>query len=61
MAEQSDPVCGMPVGQGWAAGSSEYQGRTYYFCSYGCREKFDEDPCRYARREAREDAPVEAR
>jgi Cu+-exporting ATPase len=61
MAKQSDPVCGMPVEEGRAAGTSEYEGRTYYFCSYGCREKFSENPRRYARREARERANDGAR
>jgi Cu+-exporting ATPase len=48
MAAHRDPVCGMQVEEGSAAGSSEHGGRTYYFCSAGCREKFDEDPQRYA-------------
>ena len=52
MAKQVDPICGMPVAEGRAAGTCEYEGRTYYFCSHGCLEKFSENPCRYARREA---------
>ena len=48
MATHRDPVCGMQVDEGSAAGSSEHGGRTYYFCSAGCKEKFDEDPQRYA-------------
>jgi len=39
-----DPVCGMEVDPKTAAGSSEYQGKTYYFCSQGCLEDFKEDP-----------------
>ncbi|MFO8007025.1 MAG: heavy metal translocating P-type ATPase [Candidatus Brocadiia bacterium] len=39
-----DPVCGMEVAPDEAAGSSEYQGQTYYFCNPGCKEKFDADP-----------------
>jgi YHS domain-containing protein len=31
-----------------AAGSSEYQGKTYYFCSVGCKRKFDQNPELYA-------------
>jgi len=31
-----------------AAGSAEYQGTTYYFCSAGCLGKFQADPARYA-------------
>jgi Cu+-exporting ATPase len=30
-----------------AAGSSEYQGKTYYFCSVGCLAKFRQDPARF--------------
>ncbi len=42
-----DPVCGMRVDPARAAGSSEHQGETYYFCSKGCKAKFDADPGRY--------------
>jgi P-type Cu+ transporter len=44
-----DPVCGMDVQPEQAAGQSEYQGRTYYFCSEACKKKFDQDPKSYAR------------
>lgn len=44
-----DPVCGMTVEPASAAGSSTYQGRTYYFCSTGCKAKFDANPTAYAR------------
>ena len=42
-----DPVCGMAVGRGDFSGSSEYQGKPYYFCSPACKEVFDADPARY--------------
>src|ERR1041384_671231 len=42
-----DPVCGMTVDPAKAAGSFEHAGRTYYFCSLGCREKFTADPEKY--------------
>jgi Cu+-exporting ATPase len=42
-----DPVCGMSVDPITAAGSSEYQGRTYYFCSTSCTQKFVADPPKY--------------
>ena len=48
MATHRDPVCGMQVEEGREAGMSEHGGRTYYFCSAGCKAKFDEDPARYA-------------
>ena len=30
--------------------SYEYQGRTYYFCSKGCRNKFAQGPAKYLSR-----------
>jgi Cu+-exporting ATPase len=39
-----DPVCGMEVDPKSAAGSFEYLGTTYYFCSAGCLQDFQEDP-----------------
>jgi Cu+-exporting ATPase len=42
-----DPVCGMDVDPESAAGSAEHDGRTYYFCSQGCLERFRQDPQRY--------------
>jgi YHS domain-containing protein len=42
-----DPVCGMDVDEKTAAGQSEYQGQTYYFCSPGCKRSFDKEPEKY--------------
>lgn len=42
-----DPVCGMEVDEKTAAGKSEYQGKTYYFCAPGCKQAFDKEPDRY--------------
>jgi len=39
-----DPVCGMTVDPNKAAGSYEYKGKTYYFCSTHCLHRFREDP-----------------
>lgn len=39
-----DVVCGMKVEEGQAAGTSEYLGRTYYFCSEDCKHKFEQQP-----------------
>jgi Cu+-exporting ATPase len=36
-----DPICGMTVDPARAAGTSERDGVRYYFCSPGCKEKFD--------------------
>ena len=61
MAKHTDPICKMPVEEATAAGEAEYQGRRYYFCSGGCRERFHEEPGRYAAAEAREDTRDGAR
>jgi YHS domain-containing protein len=44
-----DPVCGMMVDPKTAAGKSEYQGKTYYFCAPGCKKEFDRDPQKYVK------------
>jgi YHS domain-containing protein len=44
-----DPVCGMDVEEQKAAGTSQYQGHSYFFCSKSSKEKFDEDPQHYAK------------
>ncbi|HWS89853.1 MAG TPA: heavy metal translocating P-type ATPase [Pyrinomonadaceae bacterium] len=36
-----DPVCGMTVDPARAAGTSEREGVRYYFCSPGCKQRFD--------------------
>jgi Cu+-exporting ATPase len=47
-----DPVCGMTVDPKSAAGSYEYKGRTYYFCSMHCVHRFREDPERFLQKSA---------
>ncbi|MCC7498796.1 MAG: YHS domain-containing protein [Bryobacterales bacterium] len=47
---EKDPVCGMQVNPASAAGKSEYQGKTYYFCNAGCKRKFDQNPQQYVDR-----------
>lgn len=46
---EKDVVCGMEVEPARAAGTSDYQGKIYYFCSKGCKTKFDASPAEYAR------------
>lgn len=50
IAVAKDPVCGMDVEESKAAGTSDYQGTTYYFCSTGCKAAFDREPGRYVLR-----------
>ncbi len=42
-----DPVCGMSVDPATATEHVGYMGTTQYFCSAGCRSKFEKDPARY--------------
>ncbi len=42
-----DPVCGMNVDPHTATLKADHGGRTYYFCSTGCRTKFIADPLKY--------------
>lgn len=42
-----DPVCGMEIDPEAAAGTSEYEGTTYYFCAEGCKKEFDADPQKF--------------
>lgn len=44
-----DPVCGMTVDEKTAAATAVYQGKTYSFCSAGCKAKFDKAPAQYAK------------
>jgi len=43
VAMATDPVCGMAVEKEMAV-VAEWNGRTFYFCSRGCRDEFFEDP-----------------
>ena len=42
-----DPVCGMEIKKETARGPAEHMGKAYYFCSDGCREKFEKEPMNY--------------
>jgi len=50
-----DPVCGMKVDPAHAAGQSEFEGATYYFCSPMCKQRFDAEPERFVVAEAKSD------
>ncbi|HET9531351.1 MAG TPA: YHS domain-containing protein [Blastocatellia bacterium] len=51
MANHTDPVCGMPVDEQYAAGKSGYKSKMYYFCSQDCKTKFDRSPEQFAEAE----------
>jgi Cu+-exporting ATPase len=42
-----DPVCGMTVDPLQAAGKYDHEGKTYFFCSTRCVERFQSDPVGY--------------
>jgi YHS domain-containing protein len=46
---EKDPVCGMEVDPKSTTAMSNYQGRTYYFCSMDDKKTFDKEPQRHAK------------
>jgi len=42
-----DPVCKMEIDEKSAVATSEYKGKTYYFCAPGCKTAFDKEPEKY--------------
>jgi YHS domain-containing protein len=44
-----DPVCKMSIDENKAAGKSEFNGKTYYFCAPSCKLKFDANPQQYVK------------
>jgi YHS domain-containing protein/uncharacterized membrane protein YraQ (UPF0718 family) len=54
-----DPVCGMTVDRDAGKPTSSYRGHTYYFCSEGCKAKFDAEPERYVDATARQAVALE--
>ncbi|MDT8344573.1 MAG: heavy metal translocating P-type ATPase [Thermohalobaculum sp.] len=42
-----DPVCGMKVDRATAQHMATHEGTRVYFCSAGCREKFEAEPAKY--------------
>jgi P-type Cu+ transporter len=54
----TDPVCGMTVDAQTTPHRHDFQGRTYYFCSDGCRRRFAAEPGKYLASAA--EAPGEA-
>jgi Cu+-exporting ATPase len=45
--KEKDPVCGMTVDPKKAAGKFEHQGKTYFFCSTRCAERFAKEPDKF--------------
>jgi P-type Cu+ transporter len=53
-----DPVCGMLIDPAEAAGSEVHRGKTIYFCSTYCLEKFRSNPEQYMAEEEERAAPA---
>jgi Cu+-exporting ATPase len=54
-----DPVCDMTIEDSEAVATSDYKGKTYYFCSKPCKEDFDNDPESFiGEKKAAEKTPV---
>ncbi len=55
-----DPVCGMTVKKAEAKATFEHMGKTYYFCSLGCKEAFAKDPAKYLAKADQKSGEAEA-
>jgi YHS domain-containing protein len=47
MKMAKDPICGMMVDEKKAKLKSDYNGKTYYFCSPSCKATFDKSPAKF--------------
>ena len=45
--KEIDPVCKMTVDPKTAAAKYEWKGKTYYFCSLGCKTNFEGQPDKF--------------
>lgn len=45
--DAKDPICGMTVEKSKAKHKAEFQGKMFYFCCAGCKQKFELSPERY--------------
>ena len=45
--KEKDPVCGMMVDPHKAAGNLQHDGKTYFFCSTRCAERFEKEPDKF--------------
>src|SRR5690606_5545123 len=57
-ATMIDPVCGMKVDPHKTPHRAYYKGEPFYFCSAGCRAKFETNPEKYLSPEEAEAEPV---
>ncbi len=59
--KEKDPVCGMTVSPGKATGKFDHLGKTYYFCSTRCTERFASDPEKFLAAPGRADMELDVR
>ena len=55
---QKDPVCGMQVDEKKATATSTHKGQHYAFCGQACKDKFDQNPERYAHSKPSQQQPA---
>jgi len=48
MATVTDPVCETQIDSAEAAASEYHEGKTYFFCSGACHERFLASPAHFA-------------
>jgi P-type Cu+ transporter len=53
----TDPVCGMEIDPGTAAGKIDHDGQTYFFCHATCMARFRADPLNFLARGPRPSQP----
>jgi P-type Cu+ transporter len=53
-----DPVCGMSVDPHTAKHRASFEGRPYYFCSAGCKARFEADPQKFLTKDKAPPLPV---
>ncbi|MGZ4866698.1 MAG: XdhC family protein [Candidatus Angelobacter sp.] len=46
--DAKDPICGMTVEKSKARYKADFQGKMFYFCCAGCKQKFEQSPELYA-------------
>ncbi len=54
---ETDPVCGMKVDPANAAGKTDFEGKTYFFCSKHCLASFSKEPAKYLGKQASHEHP----
>ena len=51
MKKAKDPVCNMEVDKSKTTPHTDYDSKSYYFCSEDCKDKFEQDPKSFVHKE----------